>query len=319
MTKTELTKDYTDFVSLRQSAFLKKLSDPLYREPKLGTAKYTNIQRIYDRISQYQLKEVMYKGSQLPEELLFRVFIFDHFKTIHFWEYLKSRDYFPETKTFNPEQFTQLISEYSGEGKLYTTAYMVPPGNPGEPKAKAIAERTVALTKSLNLDIDGELLNIRSGSQLFEQLTKIQGIGDFLASQVVFDLLWHESFKDTQPLYALGVGAVRGAFKLGLIHRAGGKVSFDYAEYALKTALEWVNLSEYPYAKADGLNIPLNVADIQNTFCETDKLFRKLHPEISAGKSAPTKIKNTYKPGAPIDYQVLGWWVDKSGLIRVTA
>jgi hypothetical protein len=313
----DYTRDYTRFVNLRQSAFLKKLKNPLYRCPVLGESKFTNVQRIFDRVSQYQLKEVMYSGDQSPEELMLRVFIFDQFKTKHFWDYLKTRSYVPEIKTFNPGHLTTLIGEYSGEQKLFTTAYVVP-GKAGESKAKTIADRSLQLIKSLKLDQGYTLadLELNNSSILFQTLTELPGIGDFLGSQVIFDLLWHESFKDYQPLFTLGVGAKRGAFKLGLISNIN-KVTSDDAEYALKTAKDALNQSSYPYARSLDQDVPLNFADIQNTFCEVDKWFRKIHPEISAGRSAPTNIKNKYRPGSPIEYKIPGWWVGAGGLVKL--
>jgi hypothetical protein len=307
-----ILQDYAEFVCRRQSVLLNKIyTSSSYVDPVLGTNKFTNVQRIFDRVSQYELKEVLYTDSQKLEDLILRVFIFNQFKTEAFWKYLKSRDYCPEFKSFNAEEFTRLITEYSGKDKLFTSAYVVP-GKSGESKAETIAWRAEWLTKVTDWSGKGS----RKGLTLFNILTEIRGIGSFLASQVVFDLLWHESFKDWQPLYTLGVGAVRGAFKLGLIPNAN-KVTPQEAEYALKKALEVVQESEYPYATANRQNVELNPADIQNTFCETDKWFRLTHPELQVSKSSPTRIKNVYKPRAAIEYKVPGWWVGAEGIVTI--
>lgn len=311
--KNSILQDYADFVCRRQSVLLNKIyTSPDYIDPVLGTNKFTNVQRIFDRVSQYELKEVLYSGSQKIEDLILRVFIFNQFKTEAFWEYLKSRDYCPEFKTFKAEEFTKLIAEYSGKDKLFTSAYVVPEKS-GESKAKTIAERAGVLTRVLFRT--GGIS--QKGEQLLYVLKEIPGIGDFLGSQVVFDLLWHEAFKDWKPLYILGVGAVRGAFKLSLIPNAN-KVTPQEAEYALKKALEIVQESDYPYVTANNFkNVELCPADIQNTFCEIDKRFRLTHPELQVSKSSPTKIKNVYKPRAAIEYKVPGWWVGAEGIIAV--
>ena len=310
-----ILQDYTDFVCKRQSVLLKKMyTSTSYVDPVLGTNKFTNVQRVFDRVSQYELKEVLYTGSQQFEDLILRVFIFNQFKTEAFWEYLKSRDYCIEFKSFNAKEFTKLITEYTGKEKLFTSAYVVP-GNSGESKAETIAWRARGLKNVLvNIKQLGGIPN--KAEHLLYVLKEISGIGDFLGSQVVFDLLWHEAFKDWKPLYILGVGAVRGAFKLGLIPNAN-KATPEEAEYAIKKALEVIQQSEYPYATANQQNVELNPADIQNTFCETDKWFRITHPELQVSKSSPTRIKNVYKPRAAFEYKVPGWWVGLEGIVSI--
>ena len=307
-----ILQDYAEFVCRRQSLLLNKIyTSPSYVDPVLVTNKFTNVQRVFDRVSQYELKEVLYSGSQELEDLILRVFIFNQFKTEAFWEYLKSKGYLLEFKSFKAGEFTELIAEYTGKDKLFTSAYVVP-GKGGESKAKTIAWRANELTETL---YSYKGIN-NKGSNLLLVFKRIPGIGDFLGSQVVFDLLWHEAFKDWKPLYILGVGAVRGAFKLGLIPNAN-KVTPQEAEYALKKALEVVQQSEYPYATANGENVELNPADIQNTFCETDKWFRITHPELQVSKSSPSRIKNVYKPRAAIEYKVPGWWVGAEGIVNI--
>lgn len=308
----DLLQDYADFVCRRQSVLLNKIYTSFsYVDPVLGTNKFTNVHRVFDRVSQYELKEVLYSGSQELEDLILRVFIFDQFKTEAFWEYLKSKSYLLEFKSFNAGEFTKLITDYTSKDKLFTSAYVVP-GKTGESKAETIAWRASVLTRVLFKT--GGIS--QKGEQLLYVLKEIQGIGDFLGSQVVFDLFWHEAFKDWQPLYILGVGAVRGAFKLGLIPNAN-KVTPKEAEYALKKALEVVHESDYPYATANKQDVELNPADIQNTFCETDKWFRLTHPELQVSKSSPTRIKNVYKPRAAIEYKVPGWWVGAEGIVSI--
>lgn len=223
---------------------------------------------------------------------------------------MESVGYEITTASFSADEFTEIISEYTGKAKLFTTAYIVP-GKGGESKAKTISTRAETLIQAVLPQMS------MNSEKLFQELKNISGIGDFLASQTLFDCFWHEAFCKSNPLYILGPGAVRGAFKIGLSSKGSGNLLMHEAKYVLHQAMDAIQASDYPFATANGKIIPLNFADVQNTLCETDKWFRLIHPELSAGKNAPTKIKNKYRPGEAIDYTVPGWWIGEDGLVQV--
>ncbi len=295
---TELLDTYKDFVYLRQETFLKKLKDPKYVSDTLGTNKFTNVHRVFDRVSQYQLAEILYKGSQNPYDVLVRIFLFDQFKTIAFWDTLKASGI---TKI---SDIPEMVKDYQGDAKLFTNAYVVP-GEPGKPKAKTITDRTIKLVECKSAL--KEAIASKDINKVYSILTSISGIGGFLGSQVCFDFLWHESTAGWKPLYQLGVGAIRGATKIGL-NPKNPKESLEAARKLLV---------EYPYAYANGQPVPLFPADIQNTFCESDKWFRLVRPDIKTSDKAPTSIKNRYKPGSALVYKVPGFWVGTNGLVEI--
>jgi len=224
--------------------------------------------------------------------------MFNQFKTIAFWDTLKASGI---TKL---SDIPKMIQEYQGAAKLFTSAYVVP-GKAGETKGQTIINRTIALVGCKGL-LKVAIAN-KDINEVYKILTNINGIGGFLGSQVCFDFLWHESTEGWEPLYQLGVGAIRGATKMGL----NPKKPQDSLETAKKV------LTDYPYAYANGQPVPLFPADIQNTFCESDKWFRLVRPDIKTSASAPTTIKNKYKPGSEIQYKVPGFWVGTKGLVVV--
>lgn len=296
----ELQTIYKDFVHHRQETFINKLVNPAYESPKLGTSKFTNIQRVFDRVSQYELLNVIYCDflSSSPADVLFRIFLFNHFKTTAFWELCKNLSY---------TDIPDAVSQYTGKAKLFTHAYMVPPGKPGEPKAIAIMRRCAELQLESNQAVLNRAIRDKDINAVFRLLKSISGIGDFLASQCCFDLLWHESTAGWEHLYALGVGAIRGQKKIGF--PPGAKACLDAAYDLIKDG--------YPYVYANGQPVPVFPADVQNTFCESDKWFRLVRPDIHTSAKAPKKIKNKYTPGKAIDYHVPGYWVGTNGLVQL--
>lgn len=309
---TNLIADYCEFCTIRQNTFYEKQLNPNYVNAILGTNKFTNVYRLLDRVSQYELQKVIYSGIQDPLEILFRVFVFNHFKTECFYDYLLTKEFNVSLNTFNAEVFITLLSEYSGDLKLFTNAYMIP-GKRGEAKIITITRKIINFIENSKL-----FKNLQSGYEIFHKLKCLDGMGDFLASQVVFDCLWHESFKDVERLYALGVGAKRGAFKLGLTNKLN--TSYDEGFKALLTAKQALGESNFTPLTIGDTKIYPDFSDIQNTFCEVDKYFRIIHPEIITNKKQTEKqsrIKNKYKPGkSKFDIYIPGWFVSKSGLIK---
>lgn len=276
----EILELYLNFVWIRQNAWLKKQKDFQYIDPILGNSKFTNVYRILDRVSQYELLNVIYSKDSEPYEVLFRIFVFNHFKTQAFWKYLTS-NYVLSSKVYKTKFFVDCLREYKGTQKLFTPAYMVP-GKPGEEKIVTIS-RKISYFLGLNFSDN----DFTDGQKLFTKLKTIPGMGNFLSSQVVFDCFWHKNFKHTSRLYQLGIGAERGASKLGFSSNSGSKEILEFLKYKIHTdttfnPITYNNLMYFP-----------DYADLQNTLCEFDKYMRLVRPDI--GK--PMRIKNKYKPG----------------------
>ena len=66
---TKVFDTYWKFAAERQSIFFKKVNKhplPWTKDPILEKYKFTNAYRASDRISQYLIKEVIYKGNRSP-------------------------------------------------------------------------------------------------------------------------------------------------------------------------------------------------------------------------------------------------------------
>src|SRR5262245_14954290 len=78
----------------RQNIFFKRFENtlgPWTDDPILRTYKFTNAYRASDRVSQFLLNDVIYAGSQQPEDLFFRTMLFKLFNKIETWELLQEK------------------------------------------------------------------------------------------------------------------------------------------------------------------------------------------------------------------------------------
>jgi hypothetical protein len=83
-TATYVMDTYWKFAAERQEIFFNQINGvtELTVDPILLRHKFTNAYRAADRVSQYLIREVIYKGDQSPKELLFRILLFKLFNKI---------------------------------------------------------------------------------------------------------------------------------------------------------------------------------------------------------------------------------------------
>jgi alpha-glutamyl/putrescinyl thymine pyrophosphorylase clade 1 len=288
---------YKTYCKTRQTVFNRRIYEPGYQDDFFQGYSFTNNYRILDRVSQYELENVIYgsKLSQSPVDVINRIFLFNQFKTVAFWENCKTLPY---------SSIPEFIETYSGEEKLFTSAYMVP-GKKGEKKAVTILKR-FKLLETYKSELVRHI-DFKSINGIYKTLLLIPGISDFLASQVCFDFLWHDSTSGWEPLYQLGKGAKEGVRKLGLT---------GDAETAIKQASMVLTDANFPNLVVNETELLLSPSDIQNTFCEFGKVARLYLPELN-GKE--TTVKRRYKPNEKkIQYKIPAFMLSKgSGLVSL--
>lgn len=149
--------------------------------------RFTNPYRAADRVSQYLIRSVIYKGDQEFIEVCFRTLLFKIFNKIKTWELLVDNAGFPKWKSFDIERYDRVLSEAFNNGqRLYSAAYVMAP-----PQFGAERKHTNHL-RLLNQMISGGIANrlgrAPSLSAAFQVLRTNRGIGDFLAFQYLIDL-----------------------------------------------------------------------------------------------------------------------------------
>jgi len=93
LTPTGVFDTYWRFAARRQQVYEARLhgeAPPWTTDPILAWYRFTNCYRAADRVSQYLIKNVIYRHDQGPEEVLFRILLFRFFNRISTWELLCS-------------------------------------------------------------------------------------------------------------------------------------------------------------------------------------------------------------------------------------
>lgn len=246
--------------------------------------KFTNAYRIQDRNSQISYQQVMMNPnlSQDIEELLLRVFIHVHF---HNGQKAadKIKEYQPTVKSYDLNSFYEYLS--SDKQGLWSSAYSILPLSGDTNKLLSVCRKFDFLVRG----IKENQISFKTSNSLYRSLLNLPGVGDFIASQVVFNMTWVIPDYHLKPLYALGVGAKRGAWKLGLDSKN--------PELVLDTMLDiWSDQLSDCQLNLDG-RVPPSTADVQNTLCEFDKASRVLDKgNTKKGFPQSTKLK-PYKGG----------------------
>ena len=80
---TSVYDTYWEFAVMRQNIFYNRMEDktfPWTDDEILNTYKFTNAYRASDRVSQYLIRNVIYReGNYTPEDICFRILLFKLF------------------------------------------------------------------------------------------------------------------------------------------------------------------------------------------------------------------------------------------------
>src|SRR6267378_1850772 len=127
---TTVFDTYWRFAANRQKVFLRRVAGkepPWTDDPVLAAHRFTNVYRASDRVSQYLISRVLYRGEQTSEEIFFRAILFKLFNRIETWEALEEHLGHPTWKTFDFRQYASVLDAMMERGeRVYTAAYVMP-------------------------------------------------------------------------------------------------------------------------------------------------------------------------------------------------
>lgn len=308
----KVLKFFFYFMQERMNIFWMKVEgrkqDEWTADPILREYKFTNVYRVTDRVSQYLIREVIYKDlhSFTPEDVLLRILVFKIFNKPETWEYLCHSKHEPLTvRTFNAHEIADILTKYQTTHPLFNNAYMMAGSHikydnlpTKHAKWLEMVQREILSTALLD-----KILQAPSLQSVYEMLRGCSFIGEFLAYQYAIDLNYSPYLNyDEDTFVKAGVGAVRGIKKCFISH--GGE--YEDAIYFIHDHLE--ELQE-KYGFTDFRPLPgrkPKLIDFQNCFCETDKYLRAKMPELKVGNK---RIKQKYNQSQkPIHYMFPEKW-----------
>ncbi|KAJ7279035.1 hypothetical protein C8J57DRAFT_1305341 [Mycena rebaudengoi] len=247
---------------------------PWTSDPHLRYYKFCNAYRVLDKTSQFLVKEVIERGSQDPEELLFRILLFNCFTKIETWQLLE-KSWAPSLAA-QQHGFTPFTAAYLKIGhKLdYADNHM----------------RHLQLLQILMRDLPDVLRDAKYAADVYEQIASYQGMAKFTTYQLMIGLSYSKLLNFSGMDFVVpGPGASSGLIKMfgQSVVRAKAAVpdiEADILRWMARTQrTHFARLGlEFSFLRGkDGREIELDLADLEHAVCEVDKYARKVHPSVS--------------------------------------
>jgi hypothetical protein len=304
---------YWRFAAERQEVFFRRMQGergPWTTDPIISAHKFTNAYRASDRVSQFLIRNVIYRPDLLqdPEETLFRIIMFKLFNKNETWQLLE-RKLGPVTyRDYDFERYERVLAQAMADGdRVYSAAYIMPPGGNAFGEVAKHQNHLRLVELMMKSQLAAKVGDAKSMKEVFDLLIAYPTIGTFLAYQLATDINYSTLTDFSEMDFVMpGPGALNGIRKC--FSDLGG---YSEADIIRRMA----DIQEDEFARL-GLTFrslfgrPLQLIDCQGLFCETDKYARVAHPEV-AGVTDRTRIKQKFAPIAtPIDY----WYPPKWGI-----
>lgn len=296
MTPSCVYDTYWRFAAERQAVYLRRLGDPRgpwTADPVLRNYRFTNAYRAADRVSQYLIREILYRDdrSQAPVEVFFRTLLFKLFNKIETWRHL---EWVLGPLTWQSADLSLIslalgVLRNRGE-RIYSAAYIMPA--PAFGHERKHDNHLALLARMIEDGLPARLSKARSLRAAYEMIRPYPGLGPFLAFQYVIDLNYSTLLGfDEADFVVAGPGALDGIAKC--FTDTGRLAPTDVIYHMVdRQQAEFARLG----LRFDGLfGRPLQPIDCQNLFCEISKYARVAHPEVR-GVSARKRIKQAYRP-----------------------
>lgn len=306
---TPVFDTYWRFAAARQGIFMRRLagvSPPWTNDPILATYRFTNPYRASDRATQYLIRHVLYQGSQDPDEIFFRAFLFRMFNRIETWQELVLHVGELTWNGFNSGLYERVLDRMVVSGKkIYSSAYIIPSPRLGSHRKHTNHLRLLSMM--MRDDVPARIRSANFLSKVFHVLHSYPSMGDFLSFQLTIDLNYSEMLNFSENDFVVaGPGARDGIRKC--FSDLGGANPQEVIEAVTRLASEEFERRGLTFQTLWGRQLQL--VDHQNLFCEVDKYARLAHPTQTAG-SLRHRLKRKYRPNpAPLPQ----WYPPKWGL-----
>jgi alpha-glutamyl/putrescinyl thymine pyrophosphorylase clade 1 len=289
---TPVFDTYWRFATKRQDTFMRRVlgdSPPWTDDPVISAHRFTNAYRASDRVSQYLIRHVQYKGDQSPSEIFFRTLIFKIFNKIETWEYLV--DTLGEVCSAGfpyPRAEAALDSLLADRDTVYSAAYIMP-----SPAFGAVRKHANHLRLIEHMMRDRAFSKVEKAPTMeatFNLLRSYPSLGDFLAFQLTIDLNYSRLTDFSEMDFVVAGPGARDGIKKCFSDTDGLSESDVIRAVADIAGPEFERLG-IGFQNLWGRDLQL--IDCQNLFCEVGKYARLMHPEFP-GASGRTRIKQRF-------------------------
>lgn len=297
---SEVYETYWRFAAERQAIFFRRLrgeARPWTQDPILATYKFTNTYRASDRVSQYLIRQVIYRADlpTSPREVFFRVLLFKLFNKIETWELLERELGLITFEDYRFAYYDKVLQRaMCGGHRIYSAAYIMPPGSGAFGRAAKHQNHLLLLERMMKDELPERLAQARTMQDGFEKLRAYPTIGDFLAYQFITDINYSEITNFSETDFVVPGPGARDGLRKCFVDPGG----LNEAELIrLISDLQEQEFSHLDLSFQSLWGRRLQLIDCQNLFCEVDKYARVAHPAV-AGRSGRTRIKQRFEPTA---------------------
>lgn len=306
---TVVLDTYFRFAAERQAIFFRRFHGtppPWTDDPILSNYKFTNAYRAADRVSQYLIRHVIYKGLQSVEEVFFRILLFKIFNDVGTWELLQRGVGDIRYDDFSVDSYDRVLQTAKQAGqRIYSGAYIMPSGKHAFGHSVKHKNHLLLIDRMMRERVPDRIADARSMGAAYDILCSYPTIGPFLGYQYVTDLNYSDIIRFSERSFVVpGPGARDGIRKC---FSSLGKLSESELIGLIADA------QQHCFDRL-GLNFQslwgreLQLIDCQNLFCEISKYARVAHPAI-LGVSGRTRIKQKFRPTShAIDYWFPPHW-----------
>lgn len=292
---TPVFEAYWQFAAERQRIFFNRLANrpnPT-NDRVLREFKFTNTYRASDRVSQYLIRQVIYREDlpSDPKNLFFRIMLFKLFNKIETWTQLEDALGPPTWENYSYQAYERVLSKrFEAGNRLYSAAYIMPSAGSayGHPRKHQNHLRLIEFL--MQADYPARVAACQSMAEVYALLLEAPSIGPFLAYQYATDLNYStiHDFPETDFVVA-GPGALDGISKC--FKSTNGVIAEDVIRYMCAEQERHFSEQEISFPNLWGR--PLQLIDCQNIFCEISKYARVAFPEY-AGSAGRVRIKQKF-------------------------
>ncbi|CAA7262619.1 unnamed protein product [Cyclocybe aegerita] len=261
---------------------------------------FCNTFRVLDKGCQFLIKEVIEKGSQDPEEVVFRVILFNTFTKIETWELL-DRELGPlKWSTYNRAEYRKVLSRAVACGMtLYTGAYIKPAPHFGE--STNYANHLCFLETLMDSKLASRLLVAPYMADVYEYIYSFPSMGPFSTYQLMLCLSYTNVLNfNSNDFVISGPGSISGLKKIFGKSMDGHRDDLVFHQDVMRY---FVESQDFHFRRLglefSGLGpkrLPMDLADIEHTLCEVDKYCRAAHPQL---KGKRTNMHRLHQPSSP--------------------
>ncbi|MCE9620182.1 MAG: hypothetical protein K8R92_09770 [Planctomycetes bacterium] len=292
---TPVYESYWRFAAERQAILMRRARgtlSPWTNDPVLLRHKFTNAYRAADRVSQFLIAQVIYRGSDRAEEVVFRILLFKLFNKIETWHLLQRHLGELAWKGFNPTRYASVLTRARTTGlRIYSGAYIMPSGRSTFGSAEKHRNHLALINYMMKDGIVNRVTSASSLGAVYEALRSYPTLGPFLAFQLAIDLNYSPVMDfDEMTFVVPGPGARDGIAKC--FGSRGGLSEVDLIKLVADRQDHEFEQRGLQFERLGDRRLQL--IDCQNLFCEVDKYARVIHPKV-IGLTGRTRIKQVFQ------------------------